>query len=74
MRAKAIKDLECGMIVTAKMGLDGIVRVKPFSSGKPTYLSSIDIGLAARNIKKGELIEWNPSENTKDVIIQGTIK
>lgn len=69
MKAKMLKKAKRGDILTGKVGRGGILRVWPFSSGDFTGLP---FGIAARDIKKGELIKFDPLLNTKDIVRQGT--
>ena len=65
MRAKSREKLNIGDLVAAKTTVKGNILVWRAIIGKKKY--SI-IGVAARDIKKGEIIEWNPLKNTKDIL------
>jgi hypothetical protein len=70
MKSKAKKDIRAGMLVRCKKSKKGIFLVDLLQTNKGEGL----IGIAARNIKKDELIEWNPVANTKDILRQGNVK
>ena len=65
MEGKAKKDLRAGMLVSGKLTRKGIYVFEPLIIQKK---KNFPLGIAARDIKKGEIIEWNPLKNTKDIL------
>lgn len=57
---KSIEDIMCGDIIIH----DGKSMVRRY------ILGSAPIGLAAHDVKKGDLIKYSPFKNTRNVIIK----
>lgn len=76
MKGKAKKDLKAGMLVKSRITEKGVYVFEPFYTlgGNLPDGRHIPLGIAARDIKKGELIEWNPVGNTKDILRQGSLE
>jgi hypothetical protein len=66
MKLKAEQDIRIGNIIELNHQLDG----------RDTISSCVDfmlaIGVAARNIKKGEVVNYDPLKNTEDILISSS--
>ena len=71
MKGKAGKKIEMGQIVTGKPAREEDYSSWIFWPVRSGDLVEPSLGIAARDIKRGEIIEWHSWENTKDVIVKG---
>ena len=67
MKVKSAREIVVGDLVTWISHKNGTVSITRYSQKKNP------VGVAARNIKKGEMIEWNPSKNKGDILIKTTM-
>ena len=66
MKAKASDDIRAGWLVTLAVRLDGSLAISPYISG--FSLNEEVVGMAARDMIKGETINYEPGANTSDIL------
>jgi len=70
VKVKMLRRAHRGQILVGQVDQNGLLWVWPYSS---VDHGSLPVGLAARNLKKRELIEFDPIQNTKDIIRQDIV-